>query len=87
MKILHLPFLIDPKLRRAIEQVLDVEESVSGFVEQAIREQIKQRQMQQVFIARSLASCENALKNGEYHNAEDILLELDKLLLEEEPKF
>ncbi|HET8704806.1 MAG TPA: hypothetical protein VFM46_00780 [Pseudomonadales bacterium] len=87
MKIINFPFLLDPKLRRAVEQVLEAEETLTGFIEKAIREQIKQRQMQQVFIARSLSSCENALRNGEYNNAEDILRELDKLLVTDDTKY
>jgi len=87
MKTVHLPFLLSPKLRQSIEQVLGVEESLSSFIEQAIREHIKLRQKHQVYLTRSLASCEIAFKNGEYHNAEDILRELDKLLVTDEPRY
>ncbi len=80
MKTVPSPFFIDTELRKAIENVLELGESVTSFVEQAIRDTIKRKQLQQVFVSRSLASCESALKNGEYYSAEDILNELDELL-------
>jgi len=54
------PLRTTPELRQAAEQILEEGESLSGFVEQAIRESIERRQHQQEFIARGLRSREDA---------------------------
>lgn len=47
---------VEPELREAAERVLQEGESLSGFVEQAIRENILRRQHHSEFVARGLAS-------------------------------
>ncbi|OGU23519.1 MAG: prevent-host-death protein [Hydrogenophilales bacterium RIFOXYD1_FULL_62_11] len=81
MKTATLPSLrVEPELRQAAESVLREGESLSGFVEAAVRTQIRQRQTRQAFIARGLAARDAARETGEYFSAEAVLSELDVLL-------
>lgn len=80
MKTATIPSLrVDPELRRAAESVLQQGESLSSFMEQALRASINRRQIQQEFIARGLASRDEARQSGEYFSAEDVLRELDDM--------
>lgn len=54
---------VDPALRRAAEDVLQDGETLSSFVELSVRTQIRQRQEQDAFIARGLASRDKARKS------------------------
>ena len=87
MKTATIPSLrVEPKLRQAAESVLHSNESLSSFVLQSLRASIKQRQLQQEFIARGMASRDEARKTGEYYEAEDVLHELDDMLSNAENK-
>ena len=87
MKTATIPSLrVEPKLRQAAESVLHNNESLSSFVLQSLRANIKQRQLQQEFIARGLASRDEARKTGEYYDADDVLHELDDMLSHAESK-
>jgi predicted transcriptional regulator len=87
MKTASIPSLrVDPALRQAAEGVLQEGESLSGFVEQSLRANIARRQAQREFIARGLASRDDARLTGEYYPADDVLLELDALLAHAEAK-
>lgn len=80
MKTATIPSLrVDPELRRAAEDVLLKGESLSSFVEQSLLENIRRRQVQQEFIARGLASRDEARQSGEYFSAADVLRELDDM--------
>jgi len=80
MKTATIPSLrVDPELRRAAENVLQQGESLSSFMEQALRASVSRRQAQQEFIARGLASRHEARQSGEYFSAEDVLRELGGL--------
>jgi predicted transcriptional regulator len=81
MKTASIPSLrVAPDLRQAAESVLQEGETISSFVEQSLRANIARRRMQQEFIARGIASRDEARQTGEYYPAEDVLLELDGLL-------
>jgi len=81
MKTASIPSLrVDPELRNAAESVLQDGESLSSFVEQSIRAQIDRRRFKQEFIARGLASREEARSTNEYFSAAEILDELDLML-------
>lgn len=81
MKTASIPSLrVAPDLRKAAENVLQEGETISSFVEQSLRANIARRQLQQEFIARGLASRDEAQRNGEYYPAEDVLHELDTML-------
>jgi predicted transcriptional regulator len=81
MKTASMPTLrVDPELRHAAENVLLEGESLSSFMEQALRAQIAHRQAQRAFLARALASRDAAAQSGEYYAAADVLRELDDML-------
>jgi predicted transcriptional regulator len=80
MKTATIPSLrVEPELREAAESVLRNGESLSAFVEQAIRDNITHRQMQAEFIARGVASLEQARRDNEYYSPEQLLQELDAI--------
>lgn len=81
MKSATFPSLrVEPALREAAESVLLEGESLSGFVEQSIREQVERRRNQSEFISRGLASREAAKTSGEYVCAEAVVARLEKRL-------
>lgn len=81
MKTATIPSLrVAPALRCAAENVLQDGETLSSFIEQSLRANITRRQTQQEFIARGLASRDEARLTGEYYSAEEVLQELDDLL-------
>ena len=71
----------DPELRQAAEKVLHEGETLSGFVEQSIRQQVQRRNLRQEFIERGLRSGESARNSGEYYTTEQVLAELDDVLI------
>lgn len=71
---------VDPGLRDAAEKVLDSEESLSSFVEHSIRYQVQRRNLQRAFIARGLASADQARQSGEYYSADEVLAEIDQVI-------
>lgn len=78
MKTASFPSLrVAPELRRAAEGVLKEGESLSSFVEQSIKACIDRRRLQAEFIARGLASRDEAMRSREYFSAEEIQRELD----------
>ncbi|TQX90122.1 MULTISPECIES: YlcI/YnfO family protein [Rhizobium] len=81
MKTASLPSLrVDPELRAAAESVLKDGETLSAFVEASIRAQIDFRRKQAEFIARGLASLEDAKKTGIYFSSKEVLDELKGML-------
>ncbi|AOI72578.1 prevent-host-death protein [Burkholderia ubonensis] len=81
MKTATMPALrVDPELRDAVESVLDENETLSAFMEWALRDGIARRRFQREFIARGLASRDEARRTGEYFDAADVHAELDGLL-------
>jgi predicted transcriptional regulator len=80
MKTATIPSLrVDPELRQAAENVLQEGETLSSFVEQSLRLNIDHRRMQQAFVARGLASRDEAQRTGEYFPADQVLAELDEM--------
>jgi len=53
-----------PELREAADRVLRDGETLSGFVEASVREQVYVRESQAAFIARGLAAREEAERTG-----------------------
>jgi hypothetical protein len=81
MKTATFPSLrVDPALREAAETVLQEGETLSSFVEQSVRAQIEKRRLQEEFIARGLASRENAKRNGDYVPSAVVLKHLESKL-------
>lgn len=81
MKSASLPSLrVDPELRKAAEAVLQEGETLSNFVEHSVRAQVEVRQQQEAFIARGLASREQARMHGRHVAAADVLAGLGQRL-------
>jgi hypothetical protein len=73
-------------LRRAAESVLEDGESLSRFVEDSVREGIERRRLRSEFVARGLASRDEAKHSGEYFSADQVQSELDGMLEEAEAR-
>lgn len=81
MKTATLPSLrVDPDLRQAAEDVLHEGETLSSFMEQSLRDEVNRRRMQAEFIARGLASREEAKRTGVYYTAEEVMGSLRHIL-------
>lgn len=81
MKSASMPSLrVDPELRQAAEAVLREGESLSSFMEQSLRDQVTRRQLQHEFVARGLASRDEAQQTGEYFEPSSVHAELRGLL-------
>jgi len=74
MKTASFPSLrVDPQLRLETESVLLDGESLSQFIENAVRGQVALRKAQAEFLARGLASRDKARRSGRYVAADDVL--------------
>ncbi len=81
MKTATIPSIrVEPDFRAQAEDVLDVGETLSSFVETALAEAIDRRRMQRDFIARGLAAREDAARTGVYHAADDVHKEIAERL-------
>ena len=87
MKTATFPSLrVDPALRQAAEDNLQHGETISGFIEQSIRDSILRRQHQREFVARGLTARDEAARNGRYVSADAVLDKLDTMLAEARAK-
>lgn len=85
MKTASLPSLrVAPELRQAAEEVLQKGETLSSFIEESLRANIERRRIHREFIARGLASRDEARRTGEYFDADSVLAELDVRLAKAE---
>jgi hypothetical protein len=81
MKTATIPSLrVEPALRTAAEDVLEEGETLSGFVEQSIRDGVQRRLAQREFIARGLTSRKAARRNRDYVPAGKVLGRLEGML-------
>ncbi len=81
MKTTTLPSIrVEPEFRAAVESVLEKTETLSEFVEQAVRDSVLRRAQQAEFVARGLRSLEAATQNEDYVDASDVLDELRRRL-------
>ncbi|MDM0068154.1 YlcI/YnfO family protein [Variovorax sp. J31P207] len=71
---------VEPQLREQIEQVLGEDESLSQFVENAVRHSVRQRIEQAEFVARGLRSLQKAKRTGDYLEADEVVASLRKKL-------
>ncbi|HEY2021406.1 YlcI/YnfO family protein [Paraburkholderia sp.] len=71
---------VEPELRDAAESVLRDGETLSGFVEQSIREGIERRVNESEFIARGIASRDQARRDGDYVASSEVLKKLERRL-------
>lgn len=81
MKTASLPSVrVDPKLRKAAEAVLHEGESLSGFMEQSLRDGVARREQQRDFIRRGLAARDEARRTNEYFDSGAVHAELRRML-------
>jgi hypothetical protein len=81
MKTATLPSLrVEPEFREEVESVLAEGESLSEFVEAAVRAGVARRRIQAEFLARGLRSREEAQRTGEYIEADRVLDGLQRRL-------
>ena len=74
MKTATMPALrVHPELREAAENILQPGETLSGFVEEALRRNVERRQTQQAFVERGIASRDAAKESGKYIAADVVL--------------
>ena len=79
MKTAAIPTVrVSPELRQAAEDLLQAGETLSGFVEEAIKRNIEFRQAQHAFIERGLASGQAAKGSGKYVSSEKMLAKLSQ---------
>ena len=77
MKSATLPSIrIEPEFRKAVESLLHEGESLSQFVENAVRDTLVQRQHKSEFLARGIQSLEAARQSNNYVEADDMLAQL-----------
>jgi len=87
MKTATLPSLrVEPELREAAESVLQDGETLSSFIEASVRETIERRRTRGEFIARGLASREDAKRTGVYFAADQVHAELGQMLAKAKAK-
>lgn len=87
MKTATMPALrVEPELRQAAEEMLRPGETLSAFVEEALRRNVEFRRTQQEFIARGLASRDAAKKSGVYFSSDEVLAELDAIIADTKKK-
>ncbi len=87
MKTATLPSLrVEPELRDAAESVLQDGETLSGFIEASVRETIERRRTRAEFIARGMASREEAKRTGVYFAADPVHAELGQMLAKAKAK-
>ena len=67
---------VEPEFRAEVESVLAEGESLSEFVEAAVRSSVERRRAQTEFIARGLRSRDEAKRTGDYVNADDVVAAL-----------
>ncbi len=70
---------IEPSLRRELQTALDQGETLSGFIESAVRRQIQVRDAQRQFIARGLAAERGAEAKDDWLEAADVLEDVSAL--------
>lgn len=81
MKTAAIPAVrVPPELRQAAEELLQAGETLSGFVEEAVRRNVEFRQAQRAFIERGLASAEATKKSGKYVASTTVLGKLHRRL-------
>lgn len=81
MKTAAIPSVrVEPELRDQLESLLGEGESLSGFVEQAVRAAVQQRRHQAEFIARGLRSRDEAAQSGNHVDADVVVERLQRKL-------
>lgn len=77
---------VNPAFRQALDKSLKEGESISDFVEEAVRIQVERRREDEAFLQRALASRDKALKTKSYHSADEVHGKLREMLQEAKNK-
>jgi hypothetical protein len=81
MKTATIPSVrVEPEFRAEVEAVLTEDETLSEFVEAAVRAGVARRRVQAEFLARGLRSRDEARRTGEYVDADVVLEHLQRKL-------
>ena len=81
MKTATIPAVrVEPQLRDEVESLLGEGETVSEFVEAAVRASVQRRRAQAEFIERALRSRQEAHRTGDYVDAEVVVDALQRKL-------
>lgn len=81
MKTATIPAVrVEPQLRDEVESLLGEGETVSEFVEAAVRASVQRRRAQAEFIERGLRSRQEAHRTGDYVDAEVVVDALQRKL-------
>lgn len=81
MKTATIPSVrVEPDFRAEVEAVLADGETLSEFVEAAVRAGVERRRLQSDFIARGLRSRDEARRTGDYIDADHALAGLQRTL-------
>jgi len=64
---------VEPELRAQLDAVLTEDETLSDFVETAVRRAVEHRRVQTAFHARGEAALEHYQRTGISHSAKDVL--------------
>ena len=75
------PIRVEPAFRQQVEKVLAHGETLSEFVEKAIRDTVSKRQFQSDFVQRGLASIDEVKRQGGGIPAEVVLANLQAKLV------
>jgi len=87
MKTATLPSIrVEPEFRSAVESLLGDTETLTEFVENAVRETVARRRNQAEFLARGLQSLEDARNNGDYVAADIVVDKLRQCLVRAKTK-
>ena len=74
------PIRVAPEFRVEVEAVLEDGESLSVFVENAVRQTVLKRKNQAEFLRRGIAAIEETKRTGNGIAAEDVLSQLEAKL-------
>ena len=81
MKTATIPSVrVEPEFRAEVEAVLTEDETLSEFVEAAVRDSVTRRRVQAEFIACGLRSRDEAHRTGDYVDADVVLEHLQRKL-------
>lgn len=71
---------VEPTLRAELDAVLAEDETLSEFVEAAVRRAVERRRVEVAFLARGQQSSADAQRTGVYHSAAEVHDELQRRL-------
>ena len=75
------PVRVAPEFRQALEEVLEPGESLSQFVENAVRSTVEKRKHQAEFLRRGMAALQDAQRDGNAIAAQTLVGRLEAKLI------